>query len=109
MIANLAMTELTSSAIVVFAIQKLKAAKWFPWIEAGKKTASRVASVIGATMTAVAVNYSWNPQTRVIMIALPTLPIFLLACWHWLNHFATQELIYQATANRNGSTAAPKP
>jgi hypothetical protein len=104
MIANLAMTELTSSAIVVFAIQKLKSAKWFPWIEAGKKTGSRVASVIGATMTAIAVNYSWNPQTRVISIAIPTLGVFLLACWHWLNHFATQELMYQMTANRNGST-----
>lgn len=103
MVANVAVTEFTTSAVAVFIVQKLKSAKWFPWLQAGKVWASRVASVALAGVGALGVNYTWTPNpdgTHGLLIVVPTTGAIFLALWHWLNHYAMQETIYQATANK---------
>ena len=103
MVANLAVTEFTTSAVAVFLLQKLKSAKWFPLVESGKAWASRMASIVLAGVGAVGVNYTWTPNpdgTHGLLIVVPTFTAIMLALWHWLNHYAMQETIYQATANK---------
>ena len=109
MVSNVAMTEFTSSAVVVFAMQKLKTAKWFPLIQDGRVWVNRLISIGGAGIVAIGVNYTWSPETRGLLITVPTLSAALVALWHWLNQYALNETLYQATAGRNsnGNGSAP--
>lgn len=102
MVANVAVTEFTTSAVAVFLLQKMKSAKWFPFLEAGKAWASRIASVILAGVGAIGINYVWTTHqgTAGIFIAWPGWIAIGIALWHWINHYAMQETIYQATANK---------
>lgn len=112
LVANVAVTQLTSSALVVYLIQLLKSAKWFPLLQDGKKWANRIASIIGAALTALAINYAWtwDPATRLFSfsITIPTLTVFLVALFHWAQQFAINELIYQVTANKPAAPVAQK-
>jgi hypothetical protein len=106
-VSNIVMTQFTSSALVVWGMQKLKNAKWFPVLQHGETKVSRLFSVVMAAFVAVGINYTWNPQTRGLLITLPTLMGALLGMWHWLNQFALQETIYQATVNKISITTQP--
>ncbi len=107
MVSNIAITEFTSSAVVVWGMQKLKNAKWFPFLQHGAAGVSRVFSMCAAAAVAIGVNYTWNPGTRGLLITVPTLGAALLGGWHWLNQFALQETIYQATVNKVSLTTTP--
>jgi hypothetical protein len=98
--ANLALTHFTSSAVVVYAMNKLKAASWFPLLQEGKVWLNRGVSMVTAAAIALAINYTWNPSTRLLTITIPTLTGLLLAFWHWLNQYVMQETLHQVTSQR---------
>lgn len=103
MVANVAVTEFTTSAVVVFLLQKLKAASWFPLLEDGKAWFNRVGSIVLAGVSAIGIGYTWAPNPsggHLLTIAIPTLPVLGIGAWHWLNQYVMQETIYQATANK---------
>jgi hypothetical protein len=106
-VSNVVMTQFTSSAVVVYVMQKLKNAAWFPLLKQGSATISRVFSVVAAALVAVGINYTWNPATRGLLVTIPTLAGFALGLWHWLNQFALQETVYQATVNKISLTTVP--
>jgi len=99
-IQNVAVSTLTSSAIVVFVLQKLKQSKWFPFAQDGSAKLNRACSFIGAALSAAAVSWAWNGSARTLTIQIPTLLGCVTALWHWLNHYAMQEILYQVTLNK---------
>ena len=105
--ANIVITQLTSSAIVVYIMQKLKSASWFPFLQHGQAMVSRIVSIALAGVTAIGINYSWNPQTRGLLITIPTLTGLVAGLWHWGSQYATNEILYQATVNKISVTHAP--
>ena len=106
-VSNIFVTQLTSSGITVFLMQKLKNAKWFPLLQHGSATMSRIFSAIAAAAVAVGINYTWNPQTRGLLITIPTVSALLLGAWHWVNQFALNEMVYQTTVNKVSITTQP--
>lgn len=106
-VSNIFVTQFTSSALVVYAIQKLKNASWFPWLQHGSATVSRLFSMAAAAAVAIGINYTWNPQTRGLLITVPTISAGLIGLWHWLNQFALNETLYQATVNKVSITTRP--
>lgn len=104
--ANIVITQFTSSAIVVYIMQKLKSASWFPFLQHGQAAVSRIVSIALAGATAIGINYSWNPSTRGLLITIPTLAGLALGLWHWLSQYATNEILYQATVNKVSVTHA---
>jgi hypothetical protein len=99
MVQNVALTTFTSSAVVVYLMQRLKRAKWFPLVQEDRAKLNRLFSIGAAAIGAMSVEYVWNPSTRNLGIHIPTLWVAIVGLWHWLNHYAMQETIYQATAN----------
>lgn len=95
--ASLGITQFTSSAIVVFLINRLKAASWFPLLQKDWTAMNRTFSVIAAFLVAQGIHWVWSPDTRVLAITIPTLGAFALGLWHWLNQYAMQETIHQIT------------
>jgi hypothetical protein len=110
MVGNVAITQITSSALVVLIVQKLKTWKAFTWLQEGKVLALRFASIIGAFLSSIGVSYEWDPATRHLSLAIPTMMAIVVATWHLINHYAMQEIIYQATVNKNdgGSKNVPQ-
>lgn len=103
MVSNVAMTQFTSSAVVVYVMQKLKSADWFPLIQDGRVWANRAISIGSAGLIAIGVNYTWNPQTRGLLLIIPPLSVMAVGLWHWLNQYAMNEMLYRATVARTPS------
>lgn len=103
-VSNILATQFTSSAVVVYLMQKLKNAKWFPLVQQGRAFINRVVSIGAAFLVAVGVSWSWSLDkssgTHTLVISGIGLWAVLHGCWHWLNQYALQETIYQATVNK---------
>lgn len=96
--SNVALSTFTSSAIVVYLMQRLKQAKWFPLVQADRAKLNRLFSMGAAAIGAMSVEWVWDPAARSFTVHIPTLWVAVVGLWHWLNHYAMQETIYQATA-----------
>lgn len=101
-VANVAVTEFTTSAVFVWLLQTLKSASWFPWLKKNQAKVTRLWSVALAGLGAVGVSYTWTSMSgqQGVFIAWPGWIPIGIGLWHWLNQFAMQETIYQATANK---------
>lgn len=108
--ANIAVTQISSAAILVWGLQKLKGAKWFPWIQnEGQVIAKRTISIAAAIGTHTGISYVWAPVVtsagfHTLTLTIPALSVIAVTVWHWLNQYILQELVYQMTA-KNGVTA----
>lgn len=106
-ISNVVMTEFTASAVVVYVMQQLKSAKWFPLVEEGRAILNRLISIGTAAFVAVGISWSWtkNPQgTHDFLIQNIGMWAVIHGFWHWLNQYCLQETIYQATTNKPAIT-----
>ena len=111
MVSNLPVSEFTMSAVVVYVLQVLKNAKWFPWLKAKAVAANRTASIVLAFLGSVWTQWTWTmdptTHTHTLVIAGLSWGAVGLALWHWLNHYAMQETIYQVAANRPNPQPPP--
>lgn len=110
--ANIVATQVTSAAVFVWAMQQIKAASWFPWLNAGGQVVTkRLISIAAAITIHTGIHFIWNPGTgevwRQVVINIPAPWVMAVTVWHWLNQFVAQEILYQITGNRNGSVPAP--
>ncbi len=109
-ISNVAMTQFTSSAVVVYVMQKLKQASWFPLLQAGQANISRAVSIIAAAAVSLGIEWSWTKDastgTHTLIIMNIGIWTLLHGAWHWLNQYALQETVYQATTNKPGIVSA---
>jgi hypothetical protein len=100
LVADHTMSSLTASAVAVWIIQYLKGAKWFPLLQAHTKGASRLASIILAALGTAGLQWQWTSSTHTLAISNLTLMVILTGLWHVLQHFAVQEVVYQAAVNK---------
>lgn len=110
--SNIVVTQLSSAAILVWGLQKLKSAKWFPWLQhEGQVVLKRTISIAAAIGTHTGISYVWSPIVsdagyHTLALTIPPLTVIAVTFWHWLNQYILQELIYQTTANK---LSVPKP
>lgn len=95
--ASVGFTHFTSAAIVVWGLNKLKAASWFPLLQKDWTTLNRGASVVLAFFVAQGIAYAWDSTSRVLTITIPTLSVLLLNVWHWIGQYVMQETLFQVT------------
>jgi hypothetical protein len=110
--SNIVVTQFTSAAIFVWAMQKLKTAPWFPWLKnEGQIWLKRGASIVAAIGTHTGISHVWAPGTEVgagvLTISIPSLAIIAVTLWHWLGQFTIQEAMYQSVS-KNSPTPAPE-
>ena len=107
--ANIVVTQVSSAATVVYLIQRLKSATWFPWLQKeGQVWAKRGLSLVAALGIHTGISYVWNPVPtpeggHILAITIPPAAIIAIGLWHWFNQYVMQELIYQGTANRTSA------
>ena len=107
--SNIAITQFTTSALTVGALQWLKAQPWFPLVSEGKATLNRIVAAFVAFCTSLGVHFVWNGAEHTLVISGLTIGTIAVSLYHWLSQMATQEVIYQATANRSKAVAPVNP
>ena len=111
--ANVVMTEFTSGAVAVWAIEQLKKAKWFPLLQAeGQKIAKRFLSVVAAIGIHTSISYVWNPGEHpgwhTLVINIPPAMVVATELYHWLGQYVIQESYYQVVYNKATQPAQPQ-
>ena len=97
--------QLTVSAVVVFILQMLKKASWFPWLTVEKDRLNRSIAVALAGLSALGINITFQSTEGVLTITGLTAGTFLHGGWEWLKAFAVQEFVYRSTKPaKNGGT-----
>jgi hypothetical protein len=109
--ANIVTTQFTAAAIFVYVMQKMKAAAWFPLLQdKGQQWMKRGASITCALGAQLGISHVWAPGnvpgSHILTIAIPPVTVIAIGAWHWLGQYAMQEVMYQATANRNDAKGA---
>lgn len=112
--ASIGVTHFTSAAIVVYFMNKLKSARWFPLVQKDRVWLNRAFSMVVAFAVSIGIHYTWaaSPDgTHQITIMIPTWTALALGVWHWLNQYAMQETLHQVTKDREApaSIAEAKP
>lgn len=108
--SSVGVTHFTSAAIVVYLINKLKAATWFPLLQKDKVIACRMFSAIVAFCVSIGITYAWSTLpdgTHSLVIQIPTLAALAVGLWHWLNQYAMQETLHQLTKPRGSEPVKP--
>lgn len=108
MTADLAITEVTSGAILVYLLQLAK--KWFPQLEQAQGWILRGLSAVWAIVSTILVSWEWTAHPEgggTLTLVIPSLAVALTAIWHVLSQFSLQEIIYRATAKQSRGTDQP--
>lgn len=99
---SIALSQVTTSGIVIFVINWLKKSSYFPWITAERTRLLRVLGVMGAGLGSLGIHYVWNPQQHSLLLTGLSLTTILVSFVTWVKSFVTQEIIYRATM-KNGT------
>jgi len=98
--AEQVVSQLTSAAIVVYALQWLKRSTFFSFITADTKTLNRFASGTLALASAFGIHAAYDAHGGVLTVTGLTTAGVLHGIWHWANQFAAQQVIYDSVAQK---------
>lgn len=98
--ANIALSVFGSSAIVVWIMQVIKKSKWLNFVQEGKPLLNRTISIVGALGFHLGIHEAWNASNHSLLITGLSFSSVLTFLWQWANHFAMQEVVYQAAVNK---------
>lgn len=112
--SNIVITQVSSAAILVWVLQRLKSATWFPWLQnEGQVVAKRIISIAAAIGSHTGISWVWAPAaaaaagSHTLTLTIPALAVIAVTVWHWLSQYILQELIYQACGKTPPKAAAP--
>lgn len=96
-----AISQLTLSAIIVWVIEHLKGASWFPVLtpESTEKF-KRVVGAIVAGLAAVGVSYQYDPTLGVLTIKGLTIASIGNFAWTWMQNFVMQQGVYHGVMKK---------
>lgn len=106
--SSIGLTHFTSAAIVVYFMNKLKAAKWFPILQKDRVLLNRAFSIVVAFFVSIGISYTWTATeggAHQLVLMIPSWGVLALGVWHWLNQYAMQETLYHVTKPKEQPTA----
>jgi hypothetical protein len=106
--ASVLFSHFTSAAVVVYLIQLLKSAKWFPWLQnEGQITLKRIVSIAGALGAHTGITYAWHSLGAgtatggyQFIVTLPPLSVVAAFVWRWAGQWIMQEGWYKIVYNK---------
>lgn len=96
---NEAMTHFTTGAMIVYGIQFLKNAGWFPWLTADSKTIARLVSLAGALIVGFGITGHWDPLSGGT-IHLPPLAMMIDGLTDTVKQYMTNQVIYDTVTKQ---------
>ncbi len=104
---NLLQTQIGSGFLVVWLIQRAKAAGWLPFITQQTAGLNRFLSAVAATLATVGITVHYDPTGGVLTLSGLTLANLIPFLSTLLSQGAIQELLYQAGFKVKPASVAP--
>lgn len=107
---DLAMLEVILSSIVVWFLQKVKQAKFLPWVSSNTFWTNRILAILLAGANALLEEWLTSG-----FVTTPHPLAIKQVLWYWLENVILQEIIYRATVRQvtrsdpNNARVAPAP
>lgn len=98
--ADLVTTQVTISAVVVFLLERLKRARWFPWLSAEKEKVTQWVAAALAALAALGIHTEFDATKGVLIISGLTVAGVLHGGFEVLRSLAFQELIYHGVVKK---------
>jgi hypothetical protein len=93
--ANPVLTHGGTAFAVIYVLQKLKKADWFPLLKAGQAWVTRAASITVALGVGLGISYEWNPASHALLITGLSWGLIAPKLMTVFVQYATQESGYQ--------------
>lgn len=87
--------QLTTSAVIVWVIERLKAAKWFPWLSVETWRLNRAIAVILSGLAALGIHAEFNSVEGILTITGLTLTSILHGGADWISSFVIQQVLFR--------------
>jgi hypothetical protein len=87
--------QLGTSMIVVYILEKLKSASWFPWIQKNGGNLNRIISVLLGTLASAGVIWTFDPTAGRLVVDGLTIANIATVLWIIMKQVAFQEGMYQ--------------
>jgi len=100
------LSQLTSSAVVIYVIESLKKSAWCPWITMETKTINRWLAVVGSGASAIGVHFAYDGKAGALLITGLTVAGIAHGLWHWAQQYALTQLAYDSAINNKYVPAA---
>ena len=94
--ANIVSSQFAACALVVWLMEYLKLAKWFPLLDVNAKGLHTLISALGAAITASALHFAYDTEKGVFTIVGITAWNIAHLCWAVLVQFAGQTVLHDA-------------
>lgn len=92
--ADLIGTQLTSAAVVVYLLQKIKQARWIPWVREQTRALNQALAIMAAGATAIGIHWTFDPAAGALTITGLTLSGLTHGTWEWIKQVAIQQVLY---------------
>ena len=99
------------SALMVYALEAVKKAPWFPWITAHTDNLNRVIAFTVAFLTSIgfSINISGNWQTGgTLLVSLPSAGVLISVLMHSMTQAGIQEAFYQTVVKKETKASENK-
>lgn len=83
-------TQLTMSAVIVFILQVLKKASWFPWLSDQTQRLNTIVAVVLSGLAALGIHSSFDPASHVLTITGLSPAGIAHAAIDWIRSYAMQ-------------------
>jgi hypothetical protein len=93
-------TQVTTGALAVFIIQKLKGWSALPWISHWTPVMNRMVAIASSFLSAIGIHMAYSSVNHTLLISGLTLSGIVGMVIVWVKQFALQEYVYQSSANR---------
>ena len=94
---NVLGSQVAISAIIVWIIQRLKAAKWIPQMSQRTDAINRGASAVCALLAAAGITWSFSVSTGTLTVTGLTISNVLQIVWTAVQQFVFQEVVYRSS------------
>lgn len=107
-------SQITSSAIVVYAIHWLRSLPWarrfIAWLPFADATIHRLLSLVGAIIAALGIHIAFEGNAAIgwhFAGTIPPVVVMLHDAWHIANSYALNQLIYDGVVRQKDLPAVP--
>lgn len=93
-------SQITTAAVAVWVLQKLKQCPRLPFINHGTDTLNTIISATLAALTAAGIYFNFDSDAGTLMVTGLTVDNALHFGWEWFTSFVMQETVYRGVVKK---------
>lgn len=97
---NVVTAQLTSSAVIAYAIEWVKKSKYFPWINTQSKNLNRLLMVAASGLAAIGIHTQFDSASGTLIITGLTTATLLHGAWELVRSSIFTQMLYDGVVQK---------